>query len=161
MDEMVNHISSENVTLNSIVELALSDQQPYARFSAWIVNHYLMQNGANKIYSYCDKAIDQLHKIKHDGQLREILRWFSRVDYKGKKEGELIDFCFNMIMNISKPVAIKIHSMTILEKSVEREPELKREFALILEDILPYLSAGGQNRTKKLLKKYSKELKDL
>lgn len=153
MDEMHSLIEDKTVSFDEVIDLALSHEQPYARYSAWIVTHYIKRD-KKLIEPYLGNACDALPNTTHDGQLREILRWFSNLDYQGEKEGELIDFCFNLLTNNSKPVAAKYHAMNILEKVVKREPELAREFILILEEIFPYLSRGGQNKAKKLMKIY-------
>lgn len=156
MQEMHSLIDEKVISFSQVVDIALSQEQPYARYSAWIITHYIKKD-KKLIIPYLDKACEALGKTTHDGQLREILRWFSEVDYKGEKEGELVNYCFDILTNNQKPVAVKYHSMNIIEKVIKREPDLAGEFVLILEDIYPYLSAGGKNKAKKLMRKYELE----
>jgi hypothetical protein len=87
-----------------------------------------------------------------------------------KKFGQLIDIFFNNNYRLSQraswplsfcveqhPALVKPHSRklisTVLANLVEKQPGLKSELRIIIEDELPYGSAGFLSRGKKILKK--------
>ena len=157
MKEKVNAIANNEVTVDEVVKIALSNEQPYARFACWILTHYLDEVDKTALNEYVDKAIDFLPFPTHSGQTREILRWLTICDVKTDKLGQLLDFCLEVLPNNSLPVAVKIHAMTIIDTIAKLEPEIIPEFAAILQDILPYTTVGGDNKIKKLLAKYAKQ----
>jgi hypothetical protein len=54
------------------------------------------------------------------------------------------------------PIAIKVFSMTVLFNISKNVPEFRDELAIIIEDQMPYGSAGFKSRGKKTLKGLSK-----
>jgi hypothetical protein len=48
---------------------------------------------------------------------------------------------------------VKVFGMTVLANLCEKLPELKNELRIIIEDQMPYGSAGFKSRGSKILKK--------
>ena len=69
-------------------------------------------------------------------------------------EGILTEVCFEYLNNMSEAVAIRIFSMIILERIVEKYPELKSELILSIERGMEFGSAGFRNRGGKILAKF-------
>ena len=75
-------------------------------------------------------------------------------NWKIEKLGLLLDFCMNCLTNMTIPVGVKTHAMSIIDRIAETEPEIRDEVLLVVEEIFPYLSTGGKNRAGKMIKKY-------
>jgi hypothetical protein len=157
MPEKVRMIANKEVSIDDVVNLALSNEQPHARFACWILTHYLDECDKNALNEYVDRAIDFLPYPKHTGQKREILRWLTICKIKTEKLGQLLDFCLEVLPDNSLPIAVKIHAMTIIDNIAKKEPEIIPEFAAIITDMLPYTTVGGDNKINKLLAKYKKQ----
>jgi len=156
MEEKTSMIANNEISIDEVLNVALSTKQSEARLCCWIISHYLEIN-PQAIDGKLDKAIDFLPFTTHTGQTREILRWLTIVKLNTNKLGQLIDFCFSVLPDNSLPVAIKAHAMTIIDKVAEKEPDIIPEFASVIEDIYDYLSVGGKNKIQKLLAKYKKQ----
>lgn len=84
---------------------------------------------------------------------RNTLRLLQYCDIPRRFHGTLIDRCFGYLQNRSAPVAVRAFSMTVLQRLIEKEPDLKKELQIILEDELPYASPGFVSRARKILQK--------
>lgn len=158
MEEKILMIQNNEIAFESVLQCALSQQQPEARLCCWIITHYMLKNQNAISVTQIDKAIDFLPYTTHTGQTREILRWLTMVNVmKSEKVGTLLDFCLQVLPNNFLPVAIKIHAMTIIDTIAKHEPDIIPEFAAILSDIKPYQTVGGKNKVSKLLAKYTKQ----
>ncbi|MFO7867817.1 MAG: hypothetical protein R6U95_00785 [Bacteroidales bacterium] len=154
MHTILSAVESGEYSIDLVVSVALSDQQPQARYSSWIISHYLMRS--NSIDAYVNAAINFLYntEFKHTGHLREILRWFSYIPiHKHYNIGALVHVCFAVLSDMTMPTGVKCHAMNILEKVVKSEPELIPEFVAVLHDIEPYMTRSGARKIKKLLAK--------
>jgi hypothetical protein len=88
----------------------------------------------------------------HDAVKRNTIRLLQFVDIPPRFQGKVIDLCFRYLQNNNEPVAVKVFSMTVLSRLVKLHPGLRRELKIILEDQLPYASAGFISRAGKILK---------
>lgn len=154
MKEMLQYIENKEVSLEYVMSLALSQQQPQARLSCWIITHFLHKN-PNGIRTFIDSAIDFLPYTTHTGQTREIIHWFTICKPNDSNNlGKLLDYCLQVLQNPNLPVAIHVHAMTVIEDIAKQEKEILPEFITIIADLLPYTTVGGANKIKKLLVKY-------
>jgi hypothetical protein len=84
---------------------------------------------------------------------RNTLRLLQYCDIPRRFHGTLIDRCFCYLQDRSAPIAVRAFSMTVLERLIENEPDLKKELQIILEDELPYASPAFVSRARKILQK--------
>jgi hypothetical protein len=87
---------------------------------------------------------------------RNVVRVLQFVDIPRRHQGRAANLCFNFLQDPKIPIAVKAFSMTVLANIARHEPDLKQEIALVIEQMLPYGSAGIQARAKKVLKQLSK-----
>jgi hypothetical protein len=59
-------------------------------------------------------------------------------------------------MDPKEPIAVRVFSMSVLANITRHEPDLKKELRIIIEDQLPFASAGFRARAKKVLKELEK-----
>ena len=88
----------------------------------------------------------------HDAIKRNTVRVLQDVEIPEKLHGLMVDIAFNYLQNPTEAIAIKVFSMTILYKITQKYPELKDELKFILEEQLPFQSAGFRNRAEKILR---------
>ena len=89
----------------------------------------------------------------HDAIKRSIVRMLQYVSIPKPLQGEVATWCFDAVGNPRQPAAIRVFSLTTLERLAQQNPELQDELRLVLEDQLPYASAGFVNRASKVLKR--------
>ncbi len=83
---------------------------------------------------------------------RNILRLLQFVEVPMQYHGQLIDICFNFILDPKAAIAVRAFSMYVANNIVKDYPELKSEFLLILESISPNEPPAIKSRLRKLLK---------
>ncbi|MGI9545496.1 MAG: hypothetical protein ACR2MX_19700, partial [Cyclobacteriaceae bacterium] len=83
---------------------------------------------------------------------RNTLRLWQDLDIPKSLEGEVANICFGYLSSSREPIAIKVFSMTVLLNLTKRIPELSNELQILVEDQLPYGSAGFKSRGRKVLR---------
>jgi hypothetical protein len=87
----------------------------------------------------------------HDAVRRNTVRLLQYIDLPPEFHGQVAEICFGFLQQKNIPVAVKVFSMTVLSRICSTEPDLQRELRIIIEDQLPYASAGFISRAKKIL----------
>ncbi len=88
----------------------------------------------------------------HDAIKRNTVRVLQDVEIPENLHGIITDICFKYLQNPSEAIAIKVFSMTIIHNLTKKYPELKEELKFILEEQLPFQSAGFRSRAGKILR---------
>jgi hypothetical protein len=102
---------------------------------------------------YLEKLILNLQNENlKDAIKRNTVRILQDVKIPENLHGILANICFQYLQNPSEAIAIKVFSMTIIHNLTKEYPELKEELKFILEEQLPFQSAGFRSRAGKILK---------
>jgi hypothetical protein len=88
----------------------------------------------------------------HDATKRNTLRILQDVEITADCQAEATEICFDLLTNNKTPIAIKVFAMTVLGNIAAQLPELKNELIIVIEDLLPYGSAGFVSRGSKIMK---------
>jgi len=123
--------------------------------ASWIVST-VAENNPEMVIPYLPLLIEQIKQPKHDAVKRNVLRLLQFIEIPTDFHEDLMTICFDTLSHAKEPIAIRVFAMTVLEKITQNIPELQNELALILEDQLPFGSAGFQSRAKKILKRIKK-----
>ena len=78
----------------------------------------------------------------HVAVARNTLRFLQFVDIPKRYQGKLVDTCFGFLLKSDSPIALRVFSMTVLQRIAAEEPELVRE---IREAVKSVMSEGGGN----------------
>ena len=92
-------------------------------------------------------------KAINDSIKRNTVRILAEFPIPLHMEGEITEICFGYLNNPAEAIAIKVFSMTILERMVEKHPELKAELIYAIETGMEFGSAGYRSRGGKILTK--------
>ena len=122
--------------------------------AAWIVSHCADKN-PSLVMPYIDKLIKNLYNEVGDATKRSTVRVLQLVEIPEALWGEIIEICFRYLTG-KEAVAIKVFSMTVLYNISLKVPEITTELKVVIENQLPYGSAGFKSRGKKILAKLSK-----
>lgn len=101
---------------------------------------------------YYERIILNLRNDIHDAVKRNTVRLLQFHHIPEDLLGEAADICFEQLQSAKEPIAIKVFSMTVLFNIVKRVPELKSELEYMIEEQMPYGSAGFISRGRKILK---------
>ncbi|MEO1261309.1 MAG: hypothetical protein AAFZ15_21070 [Bacteroidota bacterium] len=142
-----------------LVALFLNDEKKVAQRAAWILSH------CTDIYPllirpHLKDLVENLRKTNlHDAIPRNTLRILATQEIPETVKGHLLNLCFDYLMVAKLPVAIKIHAMQIVFNISKNEPDLLNELKMVIEERLPYGTAGFKSRGKKIVKAINKIVK--
>jgi len=153
---IVAHIGDNQKSFNGLMKLFLADEYRVTQRAAWVVGD-LARIYPVLIAPYYKKLVLNLRKpLLHDAVKRNTLKILQELEIPEPLWGEAADICFNFLLSKVDPIAIKVFSMTVLFNISKNVPEFRDELAIIIEDQMPYGSAGFKSRGKKTLKGLSK-----
>jgi hypothetical protein len=105
------------------------------------------------IIPYLQTMLSNLKNPVHDAVVRNTIRLFQNIELPEDMWGEVWEICFEYLVSPRYPVAIRVFAMTVLYNICRELPELTQELKVVLEDQMPYGSAGFISRGKKILAK--------
>lgn len=138
-----------------LMEFFFSNEHQVAQRGAWAVS-YCVDRNPSLITPYLAAIIDNLPNKVHVAVKRNTLRILQHVDIPEDLIGKAADFCFKCLENPKEAVALRIFSMTVLYNICLKEPELKNDLQLLIEEFMPHGTAGFKSRGRKVLKQLSK-----
>ena len=94
-------------------------------------------------------------KDAHVAVKRNIMRLLQDIEIPKPLYGTLTDKCF-ALLDPKETIAVRVFSMTVLANIAKQEPDLKKELRIVIEDQLPYGSAGFLSRARKVLKEINR-----
>ncbi|MBX2966744.1 MAG: hypothetical protein KF845_11390 [Cyclobacteriaceae bacterium] len=149
---IVRYIGHDAERFAELVSLFLKGPYRLTQRSAWplsiCVEHY-----PELVKPHLKKLIKNLRQPSlHNAVKRNTMRLLQFVNIPKGLHGEVVSLCFDYLQDNKEAIAVRAFSMTVLANIVQTNPELKRELALVLEDIMPYGSAGLISRARKTLK---------
>lgn len=151
-DLIVNHIGDDPDKFANLMALFFRGSYRLTQRTAWAVSG-CVHHHPQLIYPHLRQFIDKLEDQDiHDGVKRNSLKVLEAIDVPLAYYGKLISLCFNFLENKKEPVAVKVFAMSILFKLTRNEADLQRELRVLIEDQLPYASAGFKSRGSKILK---------
>ena len=151
-DKIVARVGNSKVRFNELVSVFLKGPYRLTQRAAWPLS-YCIQNHPHLIEPHL-KTILTFASAKgaHVSVRRNIMRLLQFIDIPKKYHGLTVDLCFRFLVDKKEAVAVRVFAMTVLTNLSKEIPELKQEIIPIIEDNLPYESAGFISRGKKLLK---------
>ena len=134
--ELLNYLASGN-----------KEQNQKAAFSF----HKITDLDKSLLIPYQKQILPLLKAPVHISVKRCILRLFSIIEINDEIAGQVINDCFDLLTSYDQPPAIKVFAMTTIAAIAQKHPDLMQELRTILEEQMPYASAGFRNRAGKIL----------
>lgn len=156
-EEMISFLKNKTEYFDEAIELAISDDQPFAWRSAWLL-WSCMEYNDNRIRKYLPRIVSSLIN-KNDGHQRELIKILSQMELTPKHEGILFDLCLSLWEQINKSPSVRITAMRYIVKITQKHSELKKELPfLVQEQYLSTLSPGVRHSIKKMFEELKIEV---
>lgn len=150
--KVVKYIGDDPQRFKVLVKAFLEGPYRVTQRAAWPLA-YCVQDHPPLITPHLKQVIAMLDKPGvHDAVKRNVVRLLQDIEIPKKFYGKLADRCFKL-MDPKEAIAIRVFAMTVLAKIAQAEPDLQKELKIVIEDQLPYASAGYLSRAKKVLKR--------
>lgn len=89
----------------------------------------------------------------HVAVKRNVVRILQYVDIPEALHGDLMNTCFDLLADPNETVAVRVFSMTVLDKLSAQYPEIRQELKVIIEDVLEQgCTAAFRARARMVLK---------
>jgi len=92
----------------------------------------------------------------HNAVKRNTVRLLQFIEIPARYLGPVAELCFRYLSDRKETIAVRVFSMTVLSNLVSREPGLREELKLIIEDELPYASPAFRSRGARTLNELRK-----
>lgn len=134
-----------------LMELFLNGDRRTVQRSSWILS-CCVENHPELLLPWLTKVVDRAsHSGIHNAVQRNVVRSLQFLAIPRRHQGRIANLCFQFLQSAETPVSVKAFSMTVLANIAAEEPDLKREIGLIIEEMLPYGSAGIRSRGHRIL----------
>jgi hypothetical protein len=148
---IVRMIGNDAKRFGVLMDVFLNEEYRITQRAAWAVS-YCAEAHPKLIRPYLKRMIENLKKPVHDAVKRNTVRVLQGIDLPTSLLGSAADVCFSFLQSVHEPAAIKANSITVLANICRKEPELKNEFRLILQQHMPFGSPAIIARAKRVLK---------
>jgi hypothetical protein len=153
VNKLVTYVGSDNQRFTALVKVFLEGPYKITQRAAWVMSNCVEQH-PELIKPHLKKILDYLnYKHIHNAVKRNTIRLLQYIEIPKIHYGRVVDLCFGYLLSKSEPVATKAFSITVLDKITSKEPDLRNELRIILEDQLPYAKPAFVVRAKRFLKK--------
>jgi hypothetical protein len=156
-DKIVKYVGSNPTRFKDLVNVFLTGPYRVTQRAGWPLS-ICVENHPELATPHLSTLLKHLSKPGiHDSVKRNTLRLLQFIDIPKKLHGKVADLCFKYLTDKQEPIAIHVFSMSAIQSIAKDNPELKRELQMIIEDHLPFASAGYLSRARKVLKNLSKQ----
>ena len=151
------YISTDPARFKILMDLFFSSDLRTCQRASWVVTH-CVDIDKTLIFPYLSAMVKNLNNPINDATKRNTVRILEKLELPEALWEDCLNHCFSYLESSSEPVAVKVFSMTILYNLSNKIPEIKKELKLLIEDMLPYGTAGIKSRGSKILRKLEKEI---
>ncbi|MEQ1587091.1 MAG: hypothetical protein ABL895_14485 [Cyclobacteriaceae bacterium] len=152
MEKIRRYVGTDVKRFAELVNVFLAGPYRVTQRASWPLSSCVEHN-PSLIKPHLKKILGYLPKEgEHVAVKRNILRLLQYVTIPKSLQAKTINLCFDFLSNPQEAIAVRVFAMTVLANLAQENPDLKNEIILIIEDQLPYGSAGFLSRSKKVLK---------
>lgn len=152
-DKIVKFVGNHTDRFAELVKVYLAGPYRITQRAAWPLSYCVAKNPSfvrphlGKLLTYAAKP------GVHDAVKRNTLRLLQFINVPTSLQGKTTDLCLAFLSNPKEPIAVRVFAMTVASNLALKNPELKNEIIPLIEDQLPYGSAGFRSRGVKVLKR--------
>ena len=149
--KIVDYIGTDPKKFAELMHLFFDREYRTSQRAAWVVSHCIDRHpGLAK--PHLRPMILNLRNEVHAAVTRNTFRTLQFLEIPDDLVGETVDIGFTFLEARDQPIAVKVFAMTVLANICKKIPGLKKELSILIEDQMPYASAGFRNRGSKILK---------
>ena len=141
--------------MDELMDCFFDDDLRICQRASWPVG-MISEHNPQLILPYLEKMLLNLEHAKHDALIRNTFRTLQNMDVPEDLEGLAFEKAFDYLLNPQNAIAIRVFAMTVCANIAKKYPELKHELIPVIEEQIPYGSAGFKNRGQKILNALNK-----
>jgi len=153
VETMIRWIGSDADRFDPVMEMMLRGEELPSQKAAWVVGHIGERHPA-MVRPWLNDMLKRIQEPACDDAVkRAIIRALQFQKIPRKAQGIVFNICFDMLGDLSQPIAARVFAMTILQHITESEPDLRNEVATIIRQMIPYSTPAFSSRARHVLKK--------
>jgi hypothetical protein len=149
---IAHYVGNDPVLFKELISLVFTGKPPLPMRASWVISG-VTDKYPELLKPYLKKIVDNIEKFDHPGTRRNLLRYIAMIQVPESLQGKLFDICYQLLKSRYEPPAVKVHSMQILYNIAKKEPDLKREIRLLIEELTNHESAAIKSRSRQLMSK--------
>jgi len=154
-DVIVDYIGNSKSRYKALWQIIKNGDPPLPQRGAWALDETTLRY-PELFDDILDEAVAFLPGKNHDAVHRAITKILGlRNNIPEKHQGILFSLAIDWMLSPAKPVAVKVHCMSIACTIALPIPELREELALVIKDQMELNTVGFSSRGNKILKKLS------
>lgn len=153
-DELIEFVGNNPKRMAALMHFFFHDNKRYNQRAAWPLGHIGVSN-PQLIEPYLKRLVGVLSNAKHDAVKRNTLRIFQDIEIPEEIQGDLYDDSIKLFCDLKQAAAVRIFAMSVMANIAEPYKELQLEVVGLIEEFMPFATAGYKSRAKKILKKFS------
>lgn len=155
--KIVRYVGNDSERFSELVSLFLKGPYRVTQRAAWPLS-ICVEHHPEIVNPHLKRLLKNLTQpALHNAVKRNTIRLLQFVEVPKSLHGEVTNICFDYLQDNKEAIAVRAFSMTVLANIAKTNPDLKRELIMILEDILPYGSAGLVSRAHNTIKQLNKK----
>ena len=153
---IVDYIGRDEGRMAKLFRIFMAGPYRITQRASWPLG-IVVEKYPDLLIPYYNEIIMMLQKPnEHDAVRRNILRMLQYQTIPEEFDGQLLDLSFRCLEDKQQPIAIRVFAMQLAYNISEKYPEIKPELKLIIEEMMPFASAGVKSRAKKIMAKLDK-----
>lgn len=130
------YVSASPERVAQLIELFLQDEYRVVQRLAQVVGK-LVDTHPQLIAPHLPQLVQRMNEVGvHVAVKRNVVRTLQYVDIPEALHGEVMNTCFDLLADPNEAVAVRVFSMTVLDKLSSQYPEIRQELKVIIEDVL-------------------------
>jgi pyruvate-formate lyase-activating enzyme len=140
---IVAYIGNDTTLMAELMVCFFDKEGRICQRAAWAVG-LIGEKKPHLIEPYLEQMLLQLKMPQHDAIFRNTMRTLHNMrEIPENALGLAVDVAFRFLEDPSVAIAIRAFSMRVLAKICRKEPDLKDELRLLIEDILVHQTSAG------------------
>ncbi|RYM31292.1 hypothetical protein ERX46_16525 [Brumimicrobium glaciale] len=144
-EEMISYITAHQDEVDELIELAVSDKQPYSWRAAWLL-WIIMEKNDLRVQAHVSTMVKQLNSCK-DGQQRNLINILLKMEVPEENEGLLFDSCVDIWLKIEKQSSVRYKAFEVIVQLAKKYPELNNEVESLTDKRFIEPLSGGIRRS--------------
>ncbi len=151
--KITEYVGDDPQRFAELINCMLGPVYRLSQRAAWPVS-YCIQRHPDLITPYWGKLAGQLEsEDAHVAVRRNVARLLQFVEIPKRHQGRIFDACYNLLADISQPVAVRCFSTTVAANIAREDPELMKELRLAASAHPEKETAGMRARFKRVFGK--------
>jgi hypothetical protein len=152
LTKMGDGLASNTAAFKALVDIYIEGPYKLTHRAAHVLN-VMHARDPSLMGKYLKKIIGHLSTPGvHDAYRRNTIRMLQWIDIPRSLQGWVLDICFSYLQDKKEAIAIKVFSMSVIDKIGQGKPSLLNELRIVVEDQLPYAGPAFRSRARRILK---------